>query len=302
MTVRFSSTPEKAVALSSFFLDSGAHSLYVKYVRNEKGRNGYTFYKSREFWDYVDNYAQFVLQNKAGIDYYANVDVIYNPEESWKVLKYLEQKYKLNPVPVIHGNTPLSWVEKHLAAGYTYLGIGGLGQGQTAREYCKWADRVFDLLCSNKDRLPCVKTHGFAMTSYGLMKRYPWWSVDSSSWAKSGAFGNVYVPHRRAGKFTFEEAPYNITFSEDAPSLAEGHAKCWAMLSPNERLVVCKWLDEIEVPLGESRGDAVIAEGVINHYGSRGVANLRFFKRFADSLPAWPWPFKPRKIAGGFFS
>lgn len=137
----------------------------------------YDWYDTQEFWDYVDSYAAFVTKYKKYMDYYANVDVIYDPERSWKVLKYLEKEHGLNPVPVIHYGASLKWVEKHIEAGYDLLGIGGLGQGATKNTYKVWANEVFKVICPLPSRMPVVRTHGFAMTSYDLMLSYPFWCM-----------------------------------------------------------------------------------------------------------------------------
>lgn len=157
--------------VGSLFLDSGAHSLYSKYAKG----GDYSYFDSSDFWAYLDDYALWIKKYPHAFDYYANVDVIYNPELSWKVLKFLEQEHGLNPVPVIHSRTALKWVHKHLEAGYKYIGLGGLGQLTTKSQYYAWADSVFSILCpKSNDYHPIVDVHGFAMTSYDLLVRYPW--------------------------------------------------------------------------------------------------------------------------------
>jgi hypothetical protein len=291
----------------SLWLDSGAHSLYNMFViggnqeqrhnwfRNKQNRSNL----SRNFRRYLDEYAKFVLEHKSGIDYYANVDVIYNPELSWKALKYLEDK-GLKPVPVIHARTPLKWVTKHVEAGYKYIGLGGLGQESTKNSYVHWADQVYDQLCNNPDRLPCVRTHGFAMTSYELLLRYPWWSTDSTSAYRVAGTGSIFVPHMRGGKFTFEEAPYIIAFSHRS-SVKGKSGKHYATLKPKQQEILRLWLKEIEMPMGAmGDNDKSVEYGVCSEYNARAVANLKFFQKLCDWLPKWPWPFriKPRK---GFF-
>lgn len=164
----------------SFFLDSGAHSLYTKWVINPKHARGYDDYKTKKFRKYVDEYAAFIKKYGKGIDFYVNVDAIFEPTITWQVQKYLENEHGLEPIPVVHYGTDLSWLRRYVEGGYKFIGIGGLGQEATRGAYLKWADEVYAYLCDNKDRLPTVKTHGFALTSYGLMVRYPWWSVDLS--------------------------------------------------------------------------------------------------------------------------
>lgn len=290
------------LSCGSFFLDSGAHSLYNAHVFGKRTKEArYAYYATKDFWAYVDRYAAFVKKYRKGLDWYANVDVIYNPELSWKVLKYLEGEHGLSPVPVIHRGTPLAWVEKHLAAGYGFVGLGGLGQESTKQGYTLWADEVFDMVCSGPGRVPAVKLHGFAMTSYDLMIRYPWYSVDSASWAKSAGFGSIFVPHKRNGKFTFGVPPYVIGMSWRSTAKKD-KGRHYSTLTKGERKIVREWLEEIKVPLGKIGKDGKpIKDGVFSQYNPRALANGLFFQRMCEWLPKWPWAFsvKPRQ---GFFS
>lgn len=286
--------------VKSLFLDSGAHSLYTEEVI-KKGRvyregggiaAGHKFYSSKEFWKYVDMYAAFVKKNKRGIDYYVNVDAIFDAEKSWEVLKYLENEHGLKPLPVIHYGASIKWIEKHLNAGYKFLGIGGLGQMVTSNMYRHWADRVFNFLCPGPSHMPLAKTHGFAMTAFWLMRRYPWWSVDSASWAKVAGYGSIYVPHQRNGKFTFEVDPYVIAFSHQSTA-TKLKGKHFYNLTSGEKKILRGWLEKIDMPLGkvDSEGET-IDYGVISEYNARAVANLKYFEELCKWLPKWPWAFQ----------
>ena len=287
--------------VGSLFLDSGAHSLYTLQVIKKKHKEGYDFYSTKTFWDYVDAYAAFVKKYAPAIDYYATVDAIFNPEKSWEVLKYLEKEHGLSPVPVIHWGTDLKWVKKHLDAGYTYIGLGGLGQEVTKQVYYAWADKVFEYLCPKPSQLPIVRTHGFAMTAYELLIRYPWFSVDSASWVKAGGFGQIYVPHKRKGKYTFDVPPYNLSVSSRSPT-NEKAGRNVSNLTREEQKTVKEWLDEIGIPLGKVDGNGEMVEwGVVCNHHARRIANLLFFEKLVEWLPEWPWPFR-RASKKGLFS
>lgn len=301
----------------SFFPDSGAHSLFnlhcfkdvklgkttMRVLKNESER--YLWYSkdgkklTPEFKQYLHDYVDFISKYDSGIDHYATVDVIYNPELSWQSLKYLES-FGLKPIPVIHHRSSMQVLDRHLSAGYQYIGLGGLGQQSTKSDYYRWADQVFDRICNNAKRLPCVKTHGFAMTSYDLILRYPWWSVDSSSVFKCAGFGSIYVPHKRAGTFTYSENPYVIGFSHRS-SAKQISGKHYSSLNSGERSIVRDWLKEIDMKVGKVDKDGEMTEyGVYSSYNARVVANLRFFEKFLDWLPKWPWAFKIRPRRGFF--
>lgn len=309
------------------FMDSGAHSLYSREVLRgpKKGLSdyqlglqpgtdfgstkngharilhdaqsvGYAFYDTPQFWEYIDAYATFIKKHKSAIDFYVNVDAIFDPEASWRVLKYLETEHKLNPVPVVHYGAELKWLERHLDAGYEYIGIGGLGQEVKTEAYIKWADRIYTRLCpASNNYLPIVKTHGFAMTGWELVVRYPWFSVDSATWRKLAGFGGIYVPRTVRGKFCFSKRPYQLKVSQESPAqFKELHTGMhYSLLQPSEKKLVRKWLDEIEIPLGANYKDGTVkVPGVINAGLPRSMANVRYYLRLAEWVPDWPWPFK----------
>lgn len=294
---------EASVRMWPLFLDSGAHSLYTREVMKKApvGRrqlfDPYAFYETKPFWDYVDAYASFLKANKEHCKVYANVDVIFNPKLSWKVLKYLENEHGLSPVPVIHFGTKLKWIERHLNDGYSYIGIGGLGQEAQKKHYVSWADGVFHLLCSGPSKTPVVKTHGFAIGSPSLMKRYPWWSVDTASWVKSAGFGKIFFPTKRNGKWDFFKH-MSILVSNKSPGMSiRGMHIC--NIAKFERDMVKEWLGELQLSLGDL-GDSDDAQTAMNHRTARIRANLFFYRGLARCLP-WPRPFDVPISKRGFW-
>ena len=295
--------------IGCLFMDSGGHSLYTKFVmskfesskrseRNKRTVRDYSQYETDEFWAYVDSYANWVKENIEFIEYYVNIDAIFNPVLTWKIQKYLEDAHGLEPVPVIHSGTPLKWVRRYMNAGYDFIGLGGLGQDVHKDAYYAWADSVFGLICDNPKRLPVVRTHGFAMTSWSLLSRYPWWSVDSASWVKAAGFGHIYVPRKKKGKFDFTVPPFAIAVSKDSAKLKK-KGRHVAKMRGCDKSHVVEWVNSLGVEYGESTPDGeVIVEGVENSHLSRSVVNIKFFKMFADSLPEWPWPFRLSGFSG----
>lgn len=275
--------------IGKLFLDSGAFSLFWKY-RTENPGDWHAFFRTPEFWKYVDQYAKFVIKYQGQIDYYANVDVIRNPEETWKIQKYLEQEHGLSPVPVIHFGTDLKWVFKYVETGYKYIGIGGIGKDSPWVQYINWADPIFDFLCPKPDRMPMVKTHGFAMTSWRGMVRYPWFSIDSTTWAKAAGYGDVIIPSwDRNGNFVFDKAPKRIGVSKNGARLNFDRkvmgrdTRHYNNFSKGERKIVNKWFDRIGIPVNLVRA----SKGAVY----RRLANLCFFRELASSLP-YPRQFK----------
>ncbi len=307
-------------------LDSGAHSLYTEYMIKTKHAHGYAWSDTDEFWQYVDRYAEFVKKHEKLLTCYVNVDVIFNPEQSWKVQKYMEEKHNLSPIPVAHYGTDLKWLQKYIDAGYEYIGLGGLGQEVTKAQYYAWADRAFDMICNQPSRLPLVKIHGFAMTSLDLMLRYPWYSVDSTSWVATSRFGSIYVPRYRNGQWIYDENPWKVVVSSRSPDKTEA-GKHIDTLPPKQREVILDYVHEKGYVLGKSSFQKVSQdrklaknerwaekkpkdkkdvrlieiieeEGIANRYALRDEMNVIYFQDLEKALPQWPWAFKQKALPG----
>jgi hypothetical protein len=310
-------------SIGSFFMDSGAHALYNKKILTQPGirfpgDGDYSYYdlkKGSEFRQYLQAYSDFIKNVGWAIDYYATVDAIFRPDLTWQIQKVLEDEYGLKPVPVIHYGAEMKWIDKYLDAGHDFLGIGGLGQGVNKKDFFAWGDRLFNRLCPTARRIPLVRTHGFAMTSWELIVRYPWWSVDSASWIKAAAFGQVYFPHYREGRgfvfpkmnsaWEFGDAPFALTCSGKSPNSKEDGRHIQTLggsgaradgSTPLAKRVLMRWLEHINVPLGKVDENGELVEyGILSHHKARAECNLRFFQALADSLPKWPWPFQISK-------
>lgn len=288
----------EVACVESHFLDSGSFTLKTKAKEYAKqnGCSEWDFYRTQDFYAYCDAYAEFIKKYQIGIDYYANVDAIPNPKITWRNQKYLEEEHGLTPVPVVHYGTDLKWLRRYIDAGYTYIALGGL-VGKTKQETTiHWIDRCFDMVCDNPQRLPSVDLHGFGITNYELLLRYPWKSVDSASWTKIAAFGGIIVPRKqqsRVGLYDFRHEPYILKVSNDSPDRMKTGKLHVFMVGKETRARIDGWLEQIGVPLGKcDKEGEVVEEGVINSYNMRQKANLLFFEELRKSLPDYPWPFK----------
>lgn len=157
------------------FLDSGA----------------FTAYNSGKVID-IDEYIDFIKKHKPSL--YANLDVIGNAEETFKNQKYMESK-GLKPIPVFHFNEDFKYLNEY-AKKYDYIALGGVAQLKVKSKIHSWLKKCFKIIPST------TKTHGFAVTSPELLKIYPFYSVDSTSWLSGGKFGMIFTSFN---KFKFKE-------------------------------------------------------------------------------------------------
>ncbi len=276
------------------FLDSGAFSQKTKALQYHKKHGGgrWDYYDTAEFWEYMECYVQYVKKYKKALDIYANVDVIGNPDLSWRNQQWLESK-GIKPLPVIHFGTDkdLKWLKHYVERKYPIIGLGGMAvTGQRRFGTRNWLNTCFEYLCDNKSHLPCVKIHGFGLTDFRMMTRYPFFCVDSTTWIKRGAFGEILVPRYVKGAFTFNRQPYILGVSDKHRALKAGGTHISA-LRKAERANVYEWLKIIDIDntkLHDSNDE-------------RTKANTRFFCKLQDSMPKWPWPYF-KKMQKGLIS
>lgn len=97
----------------------------------------------------------------------------------------------LSPIPVFHQGERYEWLERYLADGEPYVGISPY-LNSTSREITRWLDQVFSALTDARGR-PLVRTHGFGVSHPAIIGRYPWCSVDSTSWNIAPSHGLIRV-------------------------------------------------------------------------------------------------------------
>lgn len=312
-----------------FFLDSGAYSIFHRKAEKLEKINGktvrkvnYGVYRSKGFARFLKGYAEFIKANAKYLHFYANLDAILHPELSWRSYEILTREYGLKPVPVIHPGTDLSYVEKYLADGCSFIGLGGFASKVMSRStYIKWVSSVFDMITDGPDNVPFVRVHGFAMTSWRMMYTFPWWSVDSASWLKAAAYGGVYIPPYVGGEYRFDLRPMSVQVSTRSPGCLKdnlesfqfgydaeklkkkGTSKHITTWSPSERVILERWCEFTGLPMGsENEKGEVLEKGLLTDFNLRAHANLLYFEAFRKALPDWPNRFvtKTKKDLGLF--
>jgi hypothetical protein len=160
--------------------------------------------------------------------------------------------------------------------GLDYIGIGGL-VGIPSGPRRAWLDRVFTRITDSQG-WPLVKTHGFGMTAVPLIFRYPWYSVDSTTWIKITASGSVYLPALRDGEFVFDEIPTTVSVSNRNPKQSAG-GKHSNSMSESMRAILDRWLAFCGKTYAE----------VQDSYYHRATCNVTFFREVSISAKARPF-------------
>lgn len=133
----------------------------------------------------VGDYARWLQRWAPHAMAYANLDVIQDPKATVRNQRILEDDYGLTPIPVFHAGTPWSELTRLLDAGYDYIGLGGLAAHSTSPNTRAW------LAYAMRQCGPAVRTHGFGIGNIRLLRDFPFYSVDSSSFRSSWRYGKV---------------------------------------------------------------------------------------------------------------
>jgi hypothetical protein len=310
------------VTAVSVFLDSGAPSLYNKYVRKNSGStfmgsffkdrksDDFSFLKEDWYTTYKKGYIDYIKAHEDELTIYANMDVINNGEATYNNQKEMES-YGLHPIPVYHLGEDESFLKRYIDEGYGYLAMGGIIPNPF-EVVTPMLDVLWPKYISDSNGYPKVKVHGFAVTSVRLMQRYPWFSVDSATWIKQAIYGSVFFPFNGTD---FLRTPLSIVVSGRSDKRKE-EGQHISTLSALERKRFLKYSESYGCPLGESeffeaasdyelqqneswfeKGglvERVITPGLCNNHGLRMKLNMIFFIEFQKRTPQWPWKFESK--------
>ena len=224
------------------FLDSGAFTGFTKGVDLS-----------------VDSYAAYIHEHGHMFTCISSLDDTHKNEKlSYDNLKALES-LGCKVQPVFHTREDPRWLVKYIDEGYDYIFIGGMVP-ETTQWLMQWLDDLFHRYLTNSDGTPRVKLHGFGLTDQRLMFRYPWYSVDSTSWLMTGIFG--------ACVFLTDNGLRKVVFSEDSPQAKKYNGWHYYRLTLPQRKQVDEWLEQY----------GVTAEECARHYSYRDAVNAAVFQ------------------------
>jgi hypothetical protein len=132
----------------------------------------------------VKQYVQYVKRNSDMLTVYANLDSE-DIGESAGNLEFMEQE-GLKPIPVWHATEPIDLFEK-MSEKYPYVAVGGVEYGANKEITERITREIFPIAERNK-----TKIHSFGMTFVHLLRDYPFYSADSSTWTAGMRYGTVF--------------------------------------------------------------------------------------------------------------
>jgi len=293
------------------FIDSGAYSAWAL---------SYEAPEDEKVTIDIEEYIEFIRYFEPYIDVYANLDVIGEAKGSYENWLYMRAR-GLNPMPVFHAGTDLKYLTRYLEA-TDYIALGALvGPSSGMSDTIKSLDMIWGHYLTDDDGMPLVKVHGFGLTTIRSIRRYPWYSVDSSAWCAVGRNGAIIIPKRINREWCYDEMSWKIPVSTRSPKKQE-RGFHYESCSVGKRRVVDEYLEHLGYKMGKSefttcdpdhkldpeQGEAwkskelnpdgsvdmeiIIERGVCNDYHVRDEVNVLYYIHMEKSVPEWPWAFR----------
>jgi len=181
-----------------FLLDSGAFT----FMQNSK--------KSVDWNDYILKYADFIntydIKQFFGLD----IDCVVGIKEVERLREKLETLTSKKCIPVFHKSRGKDYWTKMIKE-YDYVAIGGI----VTKEIKKKEQYIFEWFLDTAKKENC-KVHGLGYTNLTGLKKYHFYSVDSSSWLYGNLSGTIYkfngktlLKEKRQGRLKTKESANN---------------------------------------------------------------------------------------------
>ncbi len=157
-----------------FLLDSGAFSFFGG--------------KEVDWNDYVTKYINFINTHKVEFFFELDLYSIIGIKETEKIRNRIEKETQKQSIPVFHKRLGIDYY-KMLCDKYNYIAISASGMYES-----KWTRqqpeklRKMVIYANQKN----TKVHGLGYTKIDMLKKIPFYSVDSTSWLSGNRFGALY--------------------------------------------------------------------------------------------------------------
>ena len=225
-------------------------------------------------------------------------------ETSWKNFLQM-RKAGLNPIPVFSLDMPEKFLQNYLSE-TKHIALSGLMSSSWSLN-APPLDRVWLKYLVDDDRMPIAKVHGLAFTGTNVLKRYPWYSVDSTSALQAAMFGKIWVAKWIKNSWVFDEDFTTFAVSSQSPAkkIKGDH---FESMTPMEKEICFEYLKYIGFAYGTSKWEEVkgkqkeipIEVGVSNSHIVRGLLNIQYLSRFSEKL-IYPRPLD-KEVRPGIFS
>lgn len=177
-------------------------------------------------------YAAWIRDNGTRFAWTASLDVLYDPDATWRNWTRLRDRHHVDTVPTIHLGSDPSVIDRYAAEGVDYMGLGGL-VGKPRPVCLRWALHVMRYA---RDRHPHMRFHAWGVGYRDILDQLPVYSADSSgTTTKATRFGQIVLfdPRTQASKNIKLDGKGNVnrwgtllrtTYGVDPNDIGHSHA------------------------------------------------------------------------------
>lgn len=221
-------------------------------------------------------------------------EVLASASQGWENYLYLVEERKLpthKMLHIFHQGEDIKWLETLMKYNDDYVKGGGeslyIGlspaNDRTTKQKAMWLDKIMPYI-THPDGSAKVKWHGFGVMATALLKRYPWFSTDATSWMRAGAFGAIRVPTTGRKNNYLEGKVIVAVTRETGQSQADKH---YDGMSSQSQKVIRDYLATVGTTIDLCKqGDR---EGLV----ARQSANIAYWKRLEVELQTVDNRWKP---------
>lgn len=148
----------------------------------------------------LEEYCEFLRANAQYAAHYVALDEI-NPEDPEAAARvsfdnYLKmRRMGFDPMPVFHMRESMDWLHRLIDAGAKHIGLAAhviINKGESQ----DWYNLVM-AHCVDGDGRPLVRLHALGEGREEVLRRFPWFSADSTSWIYSAQRNGMVVLDKR---------------------------------------------------------------------------------------------------------
>lgn len=168
-------------------IDSGAHSFFSFIGLSVSADNSQSQGEMPDPYEYFEKHLAWIKEWYDYADYFAELDLqdIVGQEQVWEWRKRYKEAGVSDKIITVHHsmNTMDDFKRMVRESDSKYVALEGLRGGKVNLPYMQLIRHAYE-----ND----TKVHGFALTNQKIMKKYPFYSVDSSSWTAVNRYGLIY--------------------------------------------------------------------------------------------------------------
>jgi len=135
---------------------------------------------------YVDAYIEFINRYNVKHFFEMDIDNIVGLEKVEEYRRRIEKRTGRQSIPVWHSNRGWAYFER-MCAEYSYVSIGGIAKNPNGKKL----EKIFPYFIEHAHKTG-TEMHGLGYTDIKNLKKYPFDSVDSTSWASGSRYGITF--------------------------------------------------------------------------------------------------------------